>query len=271
VIDFNKTRQYTLSIRLSTDGFCFAVHNPEAVGQFAYIPYRIDTHKSLTANLKEAVKSTDMLRYNYKRVNIIVAGTNYTLVPKEYYADTHKQDFYRQNFTQDTTNITLLDNVVADDQAVVIFAIEKTLHSYINERYPKANIYAAVSMLIDYTTEKSYTTTHKHCLAHIQHRQVDLVCCEKAQPRLVNTFKYKDTADALYYLLNCWSILGLNQTEDMLHLIGSPSRSVRKMQHDAAQFIQHIHLVRPAEEFHTNELARIDELPFDLQILIACE
>ena len=271
MIDFNKTRQYTLSIRLSTGGFCFAVHNPDAVGEFAYQPYRIDSQKSLTANLKTAVKESELLRHTYKNVNIIVADTNYTLIPKEYYAETHKQDFYQQNFSLDTHNIVLFDNVVADDGAVVLFAIEQQLHKYIAERFPKAQIYASVSPLINYGSEKSYTDSHKHCMVHVHNGQFDLICFEKSAPLFVNTFKYKDTADALYYLLNCWSILGLSQTDDTLHITGSPARNVKKLHRDAAQFIQHTHLIRPAEEFHSNELARIDELPFDLQTLIACE
>ncbi|MBO5860482.1 MAG: DUF3822 family protein, partial [Alistipes sp.] len=48
VIDFNKTRQYTLSIRLSADGFCFAVHNPQVPSEYAFQPYSIDPLKTLT-------------------------------------------------------------------------------------------------------------------------------------------------------------------------------------------------------------------------------
>ena len=34
--DFNKSEQYTLSIRLSTDGFSFSVFNPLGDGEFSY-------------------------------------------------------------------------------------------------------------------------------------------------------------------------------------------------------------------------------------------
>ncbi|WP_349832949.1 DUF3822 family protein, partial [Bacteroides fragilis] len=35
-IDFGKSEQYTLSIRLSTDGFSFSVFNPLGDGEFSY-------------------------------------------------------------------------------------------------------------------------------------------------------------------------------------------------------------------------------------------
>lgn len=40
--DFNKSEQYTLSIRLSTDGFSFSVFNPLGDGEFSYYDREVD-------------------------------------------------------------------------------------------------------------------------------------------------------------------------------------------------------------------------------------
>ena len=270
MIDFKKTRQYTLSIRLSTDGFCFAVHNPKVANEYAYLPYRIDPSKPLTANLKAAVEETEMLRHTYGAVNIILADASYTLVPKEYYAEQYEEEFYQQNISTPTTGYIVMHNQVGDEQIVALFAIEKQLHKYITTQYPKAKVYAAISPLINFGVERSYASGKKYTLLNIRKHSIDFMCYENAMPLLVNTFKYKDTADALYFLLNCWSTLGLSQTDDTLHIVGQ-SRQGKTLTKELEKFIQHIHLVRPAEEFHSTELARIDEMPFDLQALIACE
>ena len=52
MIDFTKSKQYTLSIRLSTDGFSFSIYNPIHDDSFSVIEKEIDTSLSLTANLK---------------------------------------------------------------------------------------------------------------------------------------------------------------------------------------------------------------------------
>lgn len=52
--DFNKSEQYTLSIRLSTDGFSFSVFNPLDEKGFSCEDYAINEELPLTANLKEA-------------------------------------------------------------------------------------------------------------------------------------------------------------------------------------------------------------------------
>lgn len=54
--DFNKSEQYTLSIRLSTDGFSFSVFNPLGDGEFSYYDRAVDESLSLTANLKQTFR-----------------------------------------------------------------------------------------------------------------------------------------------------------------------------------------------------------------------
>lgn len=270
MIDFNKTRQYTLSIRLSTDGFCFAAHNPLSDNEYAFLPYRIDAHKSLAANLKTAIAETEMLRHTYGAVNILLDQVSYTVVPREYYAEQCAHDIFVQNFPRAAANTSVLANVVGEEQAVVLFGVEGQLHKLIAEHYPKAKVSAAIAPLINYAVEKSYAYKKRYCLVHLRRRSVDLLCVENGAPQYVNTFGGDDVADIPYFLLNCWQMLGLSQTEDTLHIAGT-SRNSKALMKELSRFIQNIRWVRPAEEFHSTELARLDEMPFDLQTLISCE
>lgn len=270
MIDFNHTKQYTLSIRLSTDGFCFAVHNPSADEQYAYMPYSIDPLKSMAANLKVAIQETEMLKHTYANVNIIIADTAYTIVPKEYFDESYERELYTQNFPQTPNSTVVRHNLVSDEQAVVLFGVEGTLHKLLTEKYAKASVYASVSPLITYGTEKSYAINGRYCLAHLHKHYIDLLCFANGAPLFTNTFSNRDTADTLYFLLNCWQMLGLSQTDDILHLAGN-ARNAKTLAKELEKYIKHIHFIRPAEEFHSTELARIGEMPFDLQALIACE
>ena len=238
--------------------------------EYAYLPYRIDPLKPLTANLKQAIEETDMLRYTYGATNIILADVNYTLIPKEYYAEQYEQEFYRQNISSATTNSTIMHNIVADERVVLLFAIDKQLHKFLSTQYPKAKIYASISPLINFGVERSYATEKKYCLLHVNKRSIDFMCYENATPLFANSFQYRDTADALYYILNCWSMLGLSQIDETLHIAGR-SHQAKTLSKELGKFIKNIHAIRPAEEFHSSELARIDELTLDLQTLIACE
>ena len=70
-IDFTKSEQYTLSIRLSADGFSFSIYNPLTDNDFCFVPHPVNTGYSMTANLKDMLTKTEALKYPYKRVNIL--------------------------------------------------------------------------------------------------------------------------------------------------------------------------------------------------------
>lgn len=73
-IDFTNTEQYTLSIRLSTDGFSFSVYNPLQEGESFLSEWSIETSLSLTANLKRVFQESELLKHAYKRVNLIITS-----------------------------------------------------------------------------------------------------------------------------------------------------------------------------------------------------
>ena len=47
-IDFSKSEQYTLSIRLSTDGFSFSIYNPILDSSLSYFSQEIDVPLSIS-------------------------------------------------------------------------------------------------------------------------------------------------------------------------------------------------------------------------------
>lgn len=85
--DFNKSEQYTLSIRLSTDGFSFSVFNPLGDGEFSYYDRAVDESFSLTANLKQTFRELAWLERPFRRVNVLMADKRFTFIPLEFFED----------------------------------------------------------------------------------------------------------------------------------------------------------------------------------------
>ena len=59
-IDFSKSEQYTLSIRLSTDGFSFSIYNPIHDSSLSFFEKEVEPSLSLTANLKKAFRELNL-------------------------------------------------------------------------------------------------------------------------------------------------------------------------------------------------------------------
>ena len=65
-IDFSKSEQYTLSIRLSADGFSFSVFNPLNEGELFFFDRKVEESLSLTANLKRTFREVEWLKHPYR-------------------------------------------------------------------------------------------------------------------------------------------------------------------------------------------------------------
>ena len=54
-VDFSKSEQYTLSIRINTDGFSFSIFNPIAENPSTLFKLSINPKQPLIANFKDKV------------------------------------------------------------------------------------------------------------------------------------------------------------------------------------------------------------------------
>lgn len=93
-IDFSKSEQYTLSIRLSADGFSFSVFNPLGEGELSFFDRKVEESLSLTANLKQTFREVAWLNHPYRRVNVLMADRCFTLVPLEFFEDEQRKCFF---------------------------------------------------------------------------------------------------------------------------------------------------------------------------------
>lgn len=272
MIDFNRSEQYTLSIRLQAGGFCFAVYAQDGSNEYAYRPYPVDGTKTMVANLKEAFEELDFLQYAYARVNVLLVDSCYTLVPKEHFVEQKSREIYQQNFSQANGRDLILCNRVGEDrQIAVLFNVDRQLHQLLHSRMQHVTFYASVTPVLEFGLRKSISQSVSYNLLHLSGRRMDILCLSEGEPLLVNTFEHRDTSDSLFYLLNCWQTLGLSQTEDTLWIAGE-GKKTKELADEVRVFVKSVRNLSAMEEFTENELARMDGVPFDLQaLMVVCE
>ena len=127
MIDFTKSKQYTLSIRLSTDGFSFSIYNPIHDDSLSIIEKGIDASSSLTANLKTLFHESDFLNHPYKRVNIMMAGKRFTIVPLELFEEEQQSVFFQIHIQTPYTIVeTEISNVIVYIYIIIVFIAFKS-------------------------------------------------------------------------------------------------------------------------------------------------
>ncbi|MBQ8888175.1 MAG: DUF3822 family protein [Bacteroidaceae bacterium] len=256
-IDFSKSEQYTLSIRLSADGFSFSIYRPQIENDFSFVPYQVNTAYSMTANLKEWLSSTEALKYPYKRTNILIDTPRFTFVPFDLFEDEHQEDIFHYTHAP-KENETILCNVLGKSNVALLFGIDKHVLQLLNEHFPTARIFACISPLLEYFTLKSKEGNCRKLYAHFRKSLVETFVFEKGKLQLCNSFNCKQTADKVYYLLYIWQQQGLNQEKDQLHLVGNIEKKDELLK-ELRKFLRKV-IVIPTKN-----------IPFDIQSLLTCE
>ena len=258
-LDFTKSEQYTLSIRLSADGFSFYIHHPSHKDERLAIPYQVNTSYSMTANIKEMLASTDILKQSYQKVNILVETPRFTFIPFDIYEDEQGETIFYHNFNK-VNNEIILCNILAKSNTVLLFGMDKHAYQLLNETFPSARFFACTSPLIEYFTIQSKERAYRELYAYIKKEQLEIHAFDKGKLLLTNTFNCKHTGDQVYYILYVWQQLGFNQTKDQLWLVETPTTD-KELKTELRKFLRQVSV------FPDLDL----NLPFDIQTLLICE
>lgn len=118
-IDFNKSEQYILSIRLSTDGFSFSIYHPQQESEVYFSASPVNTQRSMAANVKAYLTETEELKHPFKQVNILIHTSRYTTVPLELYEDEQTELLFYQNLPAQNNEV-ILCNILGKSNVVIL-------------------------------------------------------------------------------------------------------------------------------------------------------
>ena len=254
--DFSKSEQYTLSIRLSTDGFSFSVFNPLNDGNFFFYEHDVNKSLSLTANLKQTFRDVEWLKHPFRRVNVIMADKRFTFIPLEFFEDEQAETVFYHNHPR-KENETVQYNILQKNNIVVLFGMDKSTCTFLNEQYPNIKFYSQTSPLIEFFATKSRLGNSRKMYAHLCKDAVNIYTYERGRLLLANSFACKEINDQIYYILYIWKQLGMEQERDELHLTGYLSDK-NQLLSELRKFIRQVFIMNPA----TN---------IDLQAINLCE
>ena len=255
-IDFSKSEQYTLSIRLSTDGFSFSIYNPIHDGSLSFSEKEINPSLSFTANLKQVFKEIEFLAYPFKRINILVTSKRYVHVPLELFEEEQAELLFYHNHPHRENEIVHY-NALQNNNLVIIFGMDKSAYSFLKEQFPDARFYSQASPLSEYFSIKSKLGNSRKMYVSLRPKAMDVFCYERGHLLIANSFECEQIADRIYYLLYIWKQLNFDQERDELHLSGTLENKESFIK-ELKKFILQVFIMNP-------------ETNIDIQAILACE
>ena len=244
-VDFSKSEHYTLSIRLSTDGFSFSVFNPLEEGEPWIDNCMVDESLSLTANLKRAYRDIEWLNHPFNRVNILSASKRFTCMPLDFFEDEQAETVFYHNFPS-RENEQVLYNILHGSNVVVLFGTDRTAYTFLQEKHPQVKFYSQAAPLIEYFASRSHLGNNRKMYVNLGKGTAGIYCYERSRLLLANTFPCTETADRIYYLLYVWKQLEFDQERDELHLSGLLNEKELLLS-ELRKYIRQVFVMNPAE------------------------
>ena len=218
--DIEKTKQYSLSIQVSLDGFSFLVVHTSEKRVVAYIstPLKISSENLIARRLKEWLEAEDLLKKPFSSVCAFIFTENFTLVPAEYSGDKQIENLTTYLFQQDSNN-KLIENKIDAFNAQLIFTIPTevmdVLHLQFNNNIKI--IHPVTNLLICPVESKKRNsavilTTKKYFY---------LIVTRNSKLILANSFMAEHLNDLVYNVLNTFQQLKIARSETDLYVSGS--------------------------------------------------
>lgn len=267
--DSSNLQQYTLSIRLSADGFSFFVYNSGNKNDFFYKVYPVNSQRSMAANVKLFLNDVPELKHSYKQVNILIHSERYTSVPLELFDDDDAELIFYQTFPK-LNNEIVMCNVLNGSNIAILFSLDKLSHVFLSEFFPDARFLAAISPQLELLKNRANKWNNRKLYANLHAESIDVFCFDKGKLLLVNSFVCRNVTDRCFYLLGIWKQCSLDAERDELHLLGSKTEK-DELAEALKKYIRSVFSVNPLAEFGSSDLKNLEELPFDIQSLLLCE
>lgn len=194
--------QYILSIRYSTDGlsFCIHDHNNKLLA-FFYQPYNLDTKDAVIAKVKKAIVEDELLNLKYKKVYILPCNKEKLLIPAHVFNKNYLSDMYRVCIQPDK-NDTLLYRKIKMMESYLVETLPRSFVTFLTSRYQSLCIInSAYPFIIHSLSNILFNTNHLFLDIHDQY--FDILLTRSNDVLLFNSFSYGSVPDLVYYVLNC--------------------------------------------------------------------
>ncbi|MDE5639171.1 MAG: DUF3822 family protein [Odoribacter sp.] len=201
--DFSKenSAQYTLSIRYSTDGLSFCLHDSSRLVAFSYQPYCLESQDEVIARVKKTITEDELLKLKYKKVYISPCKKDKILIPAHAFNKNHLADIFRVCLPTEKNDI-LLYRKIRIMEAYLTEALPRNFVTFLTGRYQSLCIVNSAYPFILNSLNTALLNTH-HLFVDIQDRYFDLLITQSNEVKLFNSFTYNSVPDIIYYILRC--------------------------------------------------------------------
>ena len=228
-IDLSQSKNiYALSIRLSSGGFCFSILN---LHNKKFIYYKEEKFKNKIAYLQELEEfflKESLFKLPYYQIDVVVSDPNFILIPEDLNEEGLEKDLYSLSFLKNNKKTKLIKNSLAFKKMYGVFEIEDEVSFLIKKYFENYRLLHYSEVLLQ-TALLSARNLEKTMYVDLADSILRVIVVEKDKLLFFNTFSYKENIEWVYFVVNVFTSLSLNQEKTKVYLTGEIERNSEEM------------------------------------------
>lgn len=260
----------SLSIRLRADGFSFFVCDLQTSSLIRGEHFRLADSLSLAEQLTQELTRPDYFNRQIDQCFVLVC-TPSTRVPLEEFHREEAAALYALAFDQgNAAEQRVAYNILPQLESAEIYAIPADVEEAVLQFYPTARFFASRAILMErlLLLEEDQPEQQRRLYVCSETDGYSLYAFNGRRLRYANTFQIASVPDALYFILNVWKQLELDQQKDSLKLLASQDENNEELRQALSEYLLNIEALSPADIFPRVPLAREKQVPVDLMALL---
>ena len=260
----------SISIRLHADGFSFFVCDLQTSSLVRGEHFRRADSLSLAEQLSQELCRPDYFNRQIDQCFVLIC-TPSTRVPLEEFHREETAELFSLVFSgQDMSHQRVAYNILPQLECAELYAIPTDVEETILQFYPTARFFASRAILMErlLLLEEDQPQESTRLYVCSESDGYSLYAFQGRRLRFANTFEVSSVPDSLYFILNVWKQLELDQQRDGLKLLAPQSPRDEELRTALAEYVVNVETLAPTDIFSRVPLAREKQVPLDLMALL---
>ena len=237
VIGSKSLLNYSLSIRLCTDGFSFLVYSLGSGQLLLQESLLRAKDESLPETLERGLMLPRIAGRHYERVVLYTTSPS-TRVPLDEFRREDMLAVYRLTFAGTSPRPEdMCYQVLPSLDVVEIFTLQSSIADTLKNHYPSAMVQGLYgTMLLQVAEMQQGSTLSVSAHAMVVEGGIMIAVLRKGRLYFANVFRATGNADKLYFILYVWKTLSLDAWHDSCTLYGADE----ELYNELCQYLAHV-------------------------------
>lgn len=210
-----------------------------------------------SSQLTEVLKEISFLRYEYKRVEIILQNSHVSLIPSSVFNENQKDNYLNISYYK-LKEEKSYSYPLSNTEAVAVFFEKQQCVEELEDSYPNMLLKHSSNSFIDSMLLKTKNIKGEFIYTHVNKLSFELLIIRNGELLLYNFFEYKTAEDFSYFLLFSCEQLKLDVEKLNLFFSGKISKESKIFQL-IYTYIRNVNFLMPPDCF--NYSSPLQEIP----------